>query len=106
MNTVTIVDGTYIFGDLMPDVYTVNVIVPFGFVATTPSSVLVAVEAGMDYQVDFGITELSTISGTVFEDLNGDGVFDFGERAAVVLSNRDTDGYVIADAVQWIARER
>jgi hypothetical protein len=35
------------------------------------------------------------------------GVFEFaGGVAAVQVSNRDTDGYVIADAVQWLAAER
>ncbi len=33
------------------------------------------------------------------------GTFVFGETAALTVSNQDTDGHVIIDAVQWLPRE-
>ena len=32
------------------------------------------------------------------------GVFEFGTSAEVIVSNAGTDGYVVADGVQWLAR--
>ena len=30
------------------------------------------------------------------------GTFDFGATAAVTVSNRNADGYVVIDSVQWL----
>ncbi len=53
---------------------------PPGYTSTTPNEVDVNVELGNSYQVDFGdapiTSTFATIQGTVFADLDGDGLWD------------------------------
>ena len=81
-SAVTEADGSYIFEDLSPDTYNVREVQQDGFAPTTPEVVVVEVEEGETETVNFGnipIIELVSISGTKFEDVNEDGVFDDDE---------------------------
>ncbi len=73
--TVTGEGGSYSFGDLMPGDYTVVEVVPDGMEATSPVSVDVTLEYGDEVDgVDFLNARLASISGTKWDDLNGDGI--------------------------------
>jgi hypothetical protein len=54
----------------------------YGYRSTTPDLVVVPVELGDSYPVNFGDTvnqEVAAIYGTVFDDLNSNGIQDSGE---------------------------
>ena len=77
--------GFYSFPTLNPGNYTVTLTVPVGFVATTVNPRSVSV--GPNTTVNFGIRQIYTISGTVFDDFgsgnlanNNNGVKDAGEN--------------------------
>ncbi len=79
-STSTDAEGYYSFL-VTPGDYTVEETDPAGFLSTTPNSVAVSV-TDQDFTVNFGDqAEVTTYSifGTVFEDLDLDGVFDAGE---------------------------
>jgi uncharacterized repeat protein (TIGR01451 family) len=92
--------GTYRFDDLPAGRYRVSLSAPDGLTATTPTTVDVHVDAGdEDLSADFGLQPAVTTPGrigdVVWNDLDGDGVFDDGEPgiAGVLVSLRaDTDG--------------
>lgn len=69
--------GEYSFANLYAGNYTLSLTIPAGYMATTqnPKSLMVS---GNTVQY-FGIRPLYVISGSVFEDLNGDGIQDTGE---------------------------
>ncbi|MFN2110122.1 MAG: Calx-beta domain-containing protein, partial [Anaerolineae bacterium] len=80
----TDVDGDYSFSTLTPGVHTVVETDLEGYFSTTPNEVHVAVTLGSMYPVNFGdapddVVEFATIYGTVFEDANGNGVWDTEE---------------------------
>jgi uncharacterized repeat protein (TIGR01451 family) len=81
--TTTDAFGRYTFGSLSDGLHTVVESDPTGYVSTTPNTVVVGVVAGASYQVNFGDRLASgasaTIHGTVFDDLDGDGLHDPGE---------------------------
>ena len=52
---------------------------PAGYTSTTPNAVPVSVAAGGAASANFGDQTVGSISGTVFNDLNGNGVQDPGE---------------------------
>jgi len=56
---------------------------PLNYFSTTPDEVHVTVALGQDYQVDFGdavnTSGFASILGTVFDDLDGDGLWDATE---------------------------
>lgn len=52
---------------------------PIGFVLTVPQIQEAAIVQGKTTRVDFGIISRSEISGFVFYDVNGDGVFNKGD---------------------------
>ncbi|MBC8755317.1 T9SS type A sorting domain-containing protein [Kordia sp. YSTF-M3] len=109
-STITGVDGTYSFANITsPDVLAV-VTVPgntatFTYVLTT-SNTQAASSAITDVTgLDFGVNEIEVInydiSGTVFDDNNGNGVRDMGEGfigATVVTLYADTNNDGILDA--------
>jgi hypothetical protein len=78
-------DGVYEFSDLVPDVYTVVAPVVEGWMLTTPDSVQTKVVADSTVSVVFGLYmdetggETGSISGTVFDDMNQNGMMDEGE---------------------------
>ena len=81
-------DGTYLFDGLAPGRYSVREVTPAGFIGelTVPAegAHLVSVAPGRRIRfVDFGNLRPGTISGTVFNDLNGNGVRDRTELGGV-----------------------
>jgi uncharacterized repeat protein (TIGR01451 family) len=76
-------DGTYSFGPLLPGSHTVTVdpaTVPTGYTASSPTTITAVYESGDDVDtVDFGFVRPASIGDLVFEDSNGNGVFDSGE---------------------------
>ena len=99
----TAFDGTYRFTNLVPGTYTVVETDPAGYVSTTPNTVTVPVTAGGSFEVDFGDRQISggnpaMVSGTVYNDLNGNGAQDPGEPGigGVTVNLLDNDGNVIA----------
>ncbi len=93
--TITDASGHYEFLNLAPGGYTVVETDPAGTVSTTPGSVRVTVPSGNAKIVNFGDVlsnpALGSISGTVCEDANGDGVCDAVEPplAGVTVELRD-----------------
>jgi hypothetical protein len=80
---VTGMDGSYTFTDVGPGTYTVQEELQTGWIQTFPAPpgtyTLAATSGGNLSGVNFGNFQLVTFSGTVFNDLNGNGVFDAGE---------------------------
>jgi uncharacterized protein (DUF2141 family) len=77
--TTTDANGNYQFGHLLPGIYTVVEFDPAGFVSTTSNAQAVIVSDGGSAIANFGDQRLGTVSGTVFDDFNGDGEQDDGE---------------------------
>jgi protocatechuate 3,4-dioxygenase beta subunit len=77
--TTTTGDGRYLFTSLNPGAYTVRETDPTGFVSTTPNTGTATVPPGGIASPDFGDQQIGTVSGVVFNDLNGNGVQDPGE---------------------------
>ncbi|MFN8498615.1 MAG: SdrD B-like domain-containing protein [Anaerolineae bacterium] len=78
--TTTDPNGNYSFPNVPPGTYTVVETDPSGFVSTTPNSVPVVVTPNSTSNADFGDQQLAqplkaNVAGTVYNDLNGDGVF-------------------------------
>ena len=75
--------GRYAFSTTVAGVHTVVETDPSGYLSTTPNEVHVDVTLGNGYRVDFGdapdSSGFATIYGTVFEDADGDGVWDADE---------------------------
>jgi hypothetical protein len=77
--TTTAADGSYSFTSLGPGTYTVTEVVPSGYTNTLkPGNVIVASGATIG-GIDFGNFKNVQITGTKFNDLNGNGIFDGGE---------------------------
>ncbi|HEY41452.1 MAG TPA: hypothetical protein G4O18_06295, partial [Dehalococcoidia bacterium] len=77
--TTTAGDGTYSFYDVEAGTHSVEVTVPSGYVGTTPNPVDdVYVAPGGSVRTDFGLRR-GTITGIVFDDIDGDGVQGIGE---------------------------
>jgi hypothetical protein len=77
----TTTDGTgvYSFPNVPPDSYTVQETDPAGYVSTTPNAVAVSLAAGGSATANFGDQPQGTVSGVVFNDVDGNGVQDGGE---------------------------
>lgn len=82
LTTVTDPAGDYSFADLPAGSYVVRDGIPSGWFATTPSSATHSITLA-DGQVvagqDFGNAQLGSISGTIYDDVNGNAVRDPGE---------------------------
>jgi hypothetical protein len=80
---VTGTGGTYSFANVGPGTYTVKEVLQSGWVQTsTPTNFTVAATSGQNVGgLAFGDFKLVTYSGTVYNDLNGNGVMDPGEKA-------------------------
>ena len=89
MTTMTSGDGSYSFDGVAPGLYTVQQTNPAGFSSTTPDQVAVLVPAEGSTSVVFGDRPDGTVSGLVFNDLNGDGIRQRAEagigRVAITL---------------------
>ena len=77
--TTTSGGGSYSFSGVAAGSHTVVETDPAGFVSTTPNSRTVSVPANGAASANFGDQQQGTISGTVFNDLNGNGTQDEGE---------------------------
>ncbi len=99
--TVTREDGTYLFADVQPGNYTVRETDPEGFVSTTINTVPVNIVSGGSGTASFGDQAKGTLSGTVFNDTNGDGIQNSSEPGigGVVIQLADSQGNVIASAL-------
>ncbi|MGE3310188.1 MAG: SdrD B-like domain-containing protein [Limisphaerales bacterium] len=78
-STSTEPDGTYLFAGVQPGSYTVEETDPAGYTSSTPNTRAVSVASGGSALAHFGDQVLASISGVVFEDLNGNGSLDDGE---------------------------
>jgi len=79
-STVTGANGDYLFSNVAPGTYTVRELVPTGWVQTTANPTAVMVLSGTDVAGgNFGDAQLGQISGTKFQDVNGNGIQDAGE---------------------------
>lgn len=82
--------GRYSFSNLIPGTYTITESVPFGWVQSTPGvpggfSHFVPIGFGeLVNNLDFGNVRLASVSGTKWEDLDGDGLRDSNEGAPQV----------------------
>ncbi len=78
--TTTDANGNYIFANVTPGPYVVKETVPNGFSPTTPTSVPVSAPPGAPASADFGLQQLGTVNGTVYNDVNGNGTRDPGQQ--------------------------
>lgn len=93
--TTTLVDGSYSFTNLLPGNYTIIETQPNLYGSTTSNSLAVNLPlSGLSNQ-NFGEV-LGSIAGTVYADLNGNGIQDAGEpgiaSVAVALNGTDVNG--------------
>ncbi|QDV81438.1 Serine-aspartate repeat-containing protein D precursor [Stieleria magnilauensis] len=78
--TATDADGHFSFSGLQPGDYTVLINEPAQYESTTDTSRVVSIAEGqVDDKTFFGLFETTSVSGSVFEDLNKDGNRDAGE---------------------------
>ena len=77
-STETVSDGSFSFGSRDAGSYIIEATQPSGFIATTSTSASVVVPAGGSASAQFGFQQTGLISGTVFSDINGDGIKQTG----------------------------
>ena len=91
--------GAYQFSNVAPGMYTVVVdtaTVPGGYNASTPESFPITVTSGNDIvNVDVGYATTGSIGDLVWDDLDGDGVFDVGEPGLDGLTVTLTGGDLV-----------
>jgi uncharacterized repeat protein (TIGR01451 family) len=88
--------GTFWFDRLLPGIYQVRIdpaTLPEDLVPTTDTIQTVVLDAGKTYLVDFGLIRYERVTGSVFDDRNGNGKRDAEEPgvAAVSVRIRGTD---------------
>jgi uncharacterized protein (DUF2141 family) len=93
--TTTDNSGVYRFTNVQPDIYTVVETDPDGYFSTTPNEVGVSVAAGGSARADFGDQQAGTVSGVVFEDLDGNGAQDAGEPGIADVLITLTNGVLL-----------
>ena len=82
VSATTAAGGTYSFENLAPGTYRVREARRAGLLQTTPNPAAIALVGGDHVAgVDFGDFRLASISGTKYDDANGNGVRDAGDRA-------------------------
>ncbi|CAE8650126.1 unnamed protein product [Polarella glacialis] len=92
ISTTTDANGGYLFSDLGVGIYSVNVTIPSGYVASptsqgsdpaidsNPNPSIVVLEAGKsNLTIDFGFYQPAAIGDFVWNDLNANGIQDVGE---------------------------
>ncbi len=77
--TTTAANGSYAFASVSPGSYLVQETDLSGYTSTTSNAVALSVAAGATVTVNFGDQALASVSGVVFNDLNGNGIQDQGE---------------------------
>ena len=94
-------DGSYLFNNVTPGTFTVRETQPGAFGSSSPNTLPVIVPASLVpvTGVNFGET-LGSIAGSVYNDLNGNGVRDAGEpgipMVSVTLAGTDVNGNQVA----------
>ncbi|MGL6072827.1 MAG: SdrD B-like domain-containing protein [Fimbriiglobus sp.] len=88
LSTVTDVNGAYLFGDLSKTLqagsYDIRLIDKAGFVQTTGTLATQNVISGTNTKgQNIGVFKAASISGTAFEDLNGDGIRQVNETTNI-----------------------
>ncbi|MCP4105010.1 MAG: Cna B-type domain-containing protein [Desulfobacteraceae bacterium] len=93
----TAADGTYVLEDVIPGAYTVQEIDPDGYTSTTNNKVTVSVSGGVTGIADFGDRQAGVVSGTVYNDINGNGTRDTDEDGigGVTVELTDSEGNVV-----------
>lgn len=91
-STTTGSDGSYTFPNVPAGSYTVRESDPFGYISTTNNVVPVSVADGVSVTANFGDQQTGTVSGTVFNDVNGDGNQDNGEIGINAVTVQLVDG--------------
>ncbi|MEK7264040.1 MAG: SdrD B-like domain-containing protein, partial [Bacteroidota bacterium] len=86
-STLTDVSGNYSFLGLINGSYAISEVLSSGYYQTVPlnpATYAVAVASGGNVFINknFGLTQFSSVSGTVFVDNNGNGIKDVGEITA------------------------
>ncbi|MBK9092954.1 MAG: hypothetical protein IPM84_09275 [Anaerolineae bacterium] len=109
--TTTALDGTYAFTALDANTYLVTELSleALGYTRTTPNTRTVVVGSVVALGVDFGGTLLMTLSGTIFDDANQDGVRGLGETVipdALVEVFHDPNGNGLIDSGEPLAAPR
>ncbi|MGB3716840.1 MAG: SdrD B-like domain-containing protein [Candidatus Promineifilaceae bacterium] len=81
--TTSDVFGSYTFSTTVTGTHRVVETDPVGYFSTTPNRVVIDVQLGEGYEINFGdapdVSDFSAIYGTVFDDSDGDGVWDDDE---------------------------
>ncbi len=73
-------NGTYTFANLPAGTYRARAVVPTGWMLTTANAADIAISSGSNVTgIYFGNFKLITISGQVFNDVNGNGTKETGE---------------------------
>ncbi|MGE3821141.1 MAG: SdrD B-like domain-containing protein, partial [Isosphaeraceae bacterium] len=101
--TVTGSDGAYQFTDLPAGQYTIVQTTPDGYSGTNSSTRPVTLAAGGTVaNQDFGLTS-GSLAGSVYEDVNGNGVRDAGEPGiagvTILLTGVDSNGAAVNRSV-------
>ena len=98
-------DGMYVISGLQAGDYTIEVTAPDTHTAPTP--VTVSVSAGQSETADLPLTPLSTITGTIYHDANGNGMQDSGEagiQTSITVGDitvqSDADGMYVISGLQ------
>lgn len=86
--TETTRNGSFVFSEVEVGAYTVIETDPPGFTSSTLNNEEVSVAAGGSAAASFGDQQVGTIRGLVFDDLNGNGLYEAGEPglAAITVS--------------------
>jgi hypothetical protein len=83
-SAVTIANGTFVIPDLIPGTYKPRLVMPVGTTLTTTLPASITTTSGMVSNVtQFGLFKHVIISGSVYNDFDGDGVRELGEAGLV-----------------------
>jgi hypothetical protein len=99
--TSTGTDGSYSLTGLKAGVtYRVREVMPAGWLATSPTVIAVRLGAGQSAAAkDFGAAMPGSISGNVYDDVNGDGSNDLPLKGRLVYLNATSNGRILPVAV-------
>jgi uncharacterized protein (DUF2141 family) len=92
VSNLTAADGAFVFSGLVPGTYSVAETDPAGFLSTTPNELALSLGSGAAATANFGDQPVGTVSGLVFEDVNGNGQRDAGEAGLGGVSVNLTRG--------------
>jgi hypothetical protein len=98
-------NGAYLFAGLAPSTYTVVQTDLPGYISTTPNTLIVGVTTTVVNNVNFGDVLPLTLTGVVFDDLNGNGDQDLlepGVVGAIVEVFADANGNGAIDPGEFI----